>query len=69
MPFLSCRNPVHLFITYDRKIGKIGNDILQLMNYQYVGVKTVMIIPGRPVFVSDFLPAEPYGNGNRQKKK
>lgn len=32
-----------------------------------VNSKTVMKIFGRPIFVSDFVPTEPYGNGNRLK--
>ena len=33
-----------------------------------VGVKMVTEISGRPVFISDFLPVKPYGNGNRPIK-
>ena len=32
-----------------------------------VNSKTVTKIFGRPIFVSDFVPTEPYGNGNRPK--
>jgi hypothetical protein len=48
---------------------ELGEGLCCVWRPMELGVKTVTVITGRPTFIFDFLPAEPYGNGNRPKQK